>query len=47
MAQTTIKLPVAAVGIFQSMMLFFLLASDVLVRYRLRFGATRELEASR
>lgn len=37
-AQTTIKLPIAAVGIFQSMMLFFLLASDVLVRYRLRFG---------
>lgn len=37
-AQTTIKLPIAAVGIFQSMMLFFLLASDVLVRYRLRLG---------
>ena len=37
-AQTTIKLPIAAVGIFQSMMLFFLLASDVLVRYRVRVG---------
>ena len=35
-AQITIKLPFAAVGIFQAMMLFFLLASDVLVRYRLR-----------
>ncbi|RUT35208.1 ABC transporter permease [Arsenicitalea aurantiaca] len=35
-AQTTIGLPNAAVGIFQSMMLFFLLASDVLVRYRFR-----------
>ncbi|WP_035872536.1 ABC transporter permease [Cucumibacter marinus] len=35
-AQTTIGLPFPAVGIFQSMMLFFLLASDVLVRYRVR-----------
>lgn len=35
-AQTTISLPNAAVGIFQSMMLFLLLAGDVLVRYRLR-----------
>jgi general nucleoside transport system permease protein len=35
-AQTTIGLPNAAVGIFQSMMLFLLLASDILVRYRLR-----------
>lgn len=46
-AQTTIKLPVAAVGIFQGMMLFFLLASDVLVRYRLRFGTKREVEVAR
>ncbi|MCW5721812.1 MAG: ABC transporter permease [Devosia sp.] len=43
-AQTTIKLPAAAVGIFQSMMLFFLLASDLLVRYRVRFG-DRTVEA--
>lgn len=35
-AQTTIGLPNAAVGIFQAMMLFFLLAGDILVRYRLR-----------
>ena len=35
-AQTTIGLPNAAVGIFQSMMLFLLLASDILVRYRPR-----------
>lgn len=35
-AQTTIRLPAAATGIFQAMTLFFLLASDVLVRYRLR-----------
>lgn len=33
-AQTTIGLPNAAVGIFQAMMLFLLLAGDVLVRYR-------------
>jgi general nucleoside transport system permease protein len=35
-AQTTIALPYPAVGIFQSMMLFLLLAGDVLVRYRIR-----------
>ena len=35
-AQTTIRLPFAAVGIFQAMMLFLLLAGDVLVRYRIR-----------
>ncbi|MEF2070554.1 ABC transporter permease [Consotaella aegiceratis] len=34
-AQTAIRLPSAAVGVFQAMMLFFLLAADVLVRYRL------------
>ncbi|MEO6395587.1 MAG: ABC transporter permease [Devosia sp.] len=34
-AQTTIGLPSAAVGIFQAMMLFLLLAGDILVRYRL------------
>jgi simple sugar transport system permease protein len=36
MAQITIRLPFAAVGIFQAMMLFLLLASDILVRYRIR-----------
>lgn len=35
-AQTTIKLPDAATGIFQAMVLFFLLAGDILVRYRIR-----------
>jgi len=34
-AQTTIGLPSAATGVFQAMMLFFLLAADMLVRYRL------------
>lgn len=37
-AQTTIGLPAAAAGVFQAMMLFFLLAADILVRYRLVFG---------
>ncbi len=35
-AQTTIGLPNPAVGLFQAMMLFFILAGDVLVRYRVR-----------
>lgn len=35
-AQTTIGLPNAATGVFQAMMLFFLLAGDILVRYRLK-----------
>lgn len=34
-AQTVIGLPSAATGVFQAMMLFFLLAADILVRYRL------------
>jgi simple sugar transport system permease protein len=38
-AQTTIGLPAAAIGVFQAMMLFFLLAVDILVRYRLTSGA--------
>lgn len=36
LAQTTIGLPAAARGIFQALMLFFLLAGDILVRYRIR-----------
>ncbi|KKC37444.1 sugar ABC transporter permease [Devosia epidermidihirudinis] len=35
-AQTTIGLPNAATGIFQAMMLFFLLAADILIKYRVR-----------
>ncbi len=38
-AQTRLGLPNAAAGLFQAMTLFFLLATDVLVRYRIRFGA--------
>lgn len=37
-AQTSIGLPNAATGVFQAMMLFFLLATDVLVTHRLRIA---------
>jgi simple sugar transport system permease protein len=40
--QITVGLPQAVTGVFQGMLLFFLLACDVLVRYRIRFGATRQ-----
>lgn len=39
-AQTTIGLPNAATGLFQAMMLFFLLATDILVNYRLKLAGT-------
>src|SRR5208337_1951984 len=35
-AQTVVHVPEATAGIFQATMLFFILASDILVRYRLR-----------
>lgn len=35
-AQTTIGLSNSATGVFQAMMLFFLLAGDILVRYRIK-----------
>ena len=31
-----VHVPSATAGIFQAMMLFFILASDILVRYRVR-----------
>ena len=37
MAQTSVHIPNSTAGIFQAMMLFFILASDILVRYRIRF----------
>ena len=45
MAQIGIKLPFAAVGIFQAMMLFLILASDVLVRYRVKAVRPGEVAA--
>jgi ABC-type uncharacterized transport system permease subunit len=38
-AQITMNLPNAVTGVFQGMLLFFLLASDVLIKYRFRLGA--------
>jgi ABC-type uncharacterized transport system permease subunit len=38
MAQSSLGLPNAATGVFQAMMLFFLLATDVLARYRVRIA---------
>ena len=35
-AQTSVHIPNSTAGIFQAMMLFFILASDILVRYRIR-----------
>ncbi len=39
LAQSSIGLPGAATGVFQAMMLFFLLATDVLVKYRVKLAA--------
>lgn len=40
-AQLHVGLPGAAVNVFQGMLLFFLLGVDVLVNYRVRFGARK------
>lgn len=37
-AQILLNLPVAVTGVFQGLLLFFLLASDVLIHYRIQFG---------
>jgi len=37
-AQISLDLPVAVVGVFQGMLLFFLLACELLVRYRVQIG---------
>ena len=39
-AQTTVHIPNATAGIFQAMMLFFILGSEILVRYRPRIVTT-------
>ncbi len=39
-AQTTVHIPNATAGIFQAMMLFMILASDILIRYRVRLVAS-------
>ncbi len=40
-AQIKLGLPVAVTGVFQGMILFFLLACDVLVNYRVRIGSRK------
>ncbi|MGQ9369721.1 ABC transporter permease [Azospirillum sp. ST 5-10] len=40
-AQIALALPKAITGVFQGMLLFFLLACDVLIRYRVRIGRRR------
>jgi simple sugar transport system permease protein len=40
-AQVSAGLPQAATGVFQGMLLFYLLAADVLVRYRLRWASAQ------
>ncbi len=42
-AQTTVHIPNATAGIFQAMMLFFILASDIFVRYRVRVVRTQRV----
>jgi len=36
--QMDLNLPLAVTGVFQGMLLFYVLGSDVLIRYRIRFG---------
>jgi len=42
-AQINLKLPIAVTGVFQGLLLFFLLASDVLIHYRVQFGNKQEV----
>jgi len=43
-AQITMNLPNAVTGVFQGMLLFFLLASDVLIKYRIRFRGSKRVK---
>ncbi len=40
-AQIALNMPLAVTGVFQGMLLFFLLAADVLIHYRIVFGQER------
>ena len=40
--KTTVHIPDSTAGIFQAMMLFLILASDILVRYRVRLVRSRQ-----
>lgn len=41
-AQINLNLPTAVTGVFQGLLLFFLLAADVLIQYRVVFGKPRK-----
>ncbi|MBK1663676.1 sugar ABC transporter permease [Rhodospirillum rubrum] len=43
--QMDMGLPLAVTGVFQGMILFFLLAADVLIRYRIRLGRASSAKA--
>lgn len=43
-AQIAVGLPRAATGVFQGLLLFFLLATDFIVRYRIRVATARQSE---
>lgn len=45
-AQIEMNLPNAITGVFQGMLLFFLLACDVLMKYRFRVGRRRARTAA-
>jgi simple sugar transport system permease protein len=44
-AQVDMNLPNAVTGVFQGMLLFFLLATDVLVKYRIRITSPKQAAA--
>ena len=46
-AQIEMNLPNAVTGVFQGMLLFFLLATDVLVKYRIRFTSPKPVMVAR
>jgi simple sugar transport system permease protein len=46
LGQTALQLPNASKGIFQALMLFFLLASDILIRYRVRLVSSAPMPAA-
>jgi simple sugar transport system permease protein len=47
LAQSVLQLPNASKGIFQAMVLFFLLASDILIRYRVRLVVSSRAAAAK
>jgi len=45
-AQITMNMPLAVTGVFQGMLLFFLLACDVLIGYRIQWGSSAAASAT-